>query len=84
MSALNNTRHHFIEFMARDGFARAHAAWEFDNVLHVNSRYVIRSHYLTVSRIGAPFTLTRAARAAVFETFGNARNHATFADTVGA
>ena len=78
MNAYNTTRHIFIEFMARAGFARAHAAWEFDNVLTVNRRFVVRPHYLTVARLGAPFTLTRAARADVFETLGNARNHATF------
>ena len=78
MTDTTNTRRTFVEFMARDGYARAHAAWEFDNVLTVNRRFVVRSHYLTVSRLGAPFTLTRAARAAVFETLGNARNHATF------
>ena len=79
MNDYTNIRRHFIEFMARDGYARAHAAWEFDNVLTVNRRFVVRPHYLTVARLGAPFTLTRTARAFVFETLGNARNHATFA-----
>jgi len=73
------TRKTFVEFMARDGYSRKAAAYEFDNVLTVNGRFVLRSHYLTVSRIGAPVALNRVQRAAVYETLSNARNHAAFA-----
>lgn len=69
----------FIEFMARDGYDRKDAAWEFDNVLTCNGVPVIREYYLTVFRKGAPMTVTRAARVFIFETFNNSLNHAAFA-----
>lgn len=73
------TRHIFIEFMARDGFSREHAAYEFDNHLTINGQARLRGSYMTVRRAGAPFSLTRTQRTRVYDTFSNAQNHASFA-----
>jgi hypothetical protein len=79
MKITTGTRQTFVMFMVRDGFTASQAAAEFDNVLTINGHARIEASYLTVSRVGQPFTLTRAQRRSIYLTFSNAQNHAAFA-----
>jgi hypothetical protein len=72
------TRAIFISFLAREGVPHDHAAWEFDHMLTNDGAPVTRGAYLIASRIGAPFTINRARRAQIWESFCNAQNHASF------
>jgi hypothetical protein len=73
------TKTHFVEFARRDGIAREHAASEFDNILNLNGYARTLDSYITVRRIGQPFTLTRVERISLHLTFQNAMNHASSA-----
>lgn len=79
MQVPTSTRHTFIEFANRDGISRANAAYEFDNFLTANGRAILKDFYLYTHRLGAPMTLNRAERAAIYRTFENAQAHAWFA-----
>lgn len=78
---LQRVRPVFIGFCARDlDMSQRDAAWEFDNMLTINGRAMLRDYYLHYPRIGAPFALNRARRKEIYEVFCNAQNHVYFAE----
>ena len=73
------TKEIVVNFLRRDfGFTHAEARKEL-GVLYVNNIPCLRDYYLTVRRTGLKAIGGRAVRAIIYNTFENARNHATFA-----
>lgn len=87
MRKLNNfealqARANFVNFCTRDGLLTTEQAREELTRLFANVvRPRLRESYLMGARIGASFTLNRTQRIAVYTTFENALNHATFEAT---
>lgn len=63
----------FIEFVRRDGYTIKQATEEFRRI---DGKTL--DGYLTTSRLGASFVLTRAERRNIYMTYENALNHASF------
>jgi len=72
------TRRVFIEFCVRDGMRRSDAEYEFDNHLIIGGHVRLKDSYLTMFRVGAPFSINRTRRAEIYASFENAQNHASF------